>query len=321
MISEKSINVRHIPGNARNNRKAAFKKYLRDNWQLYTLLLPAIIFVFVFAYIPMYGVQIAFRNYKVSTGILGSQWAGLKYFIRFFKSSNFWPLLGNTLGISAYSLVAGFPIPIILALMLNELKQKKLRKTIQMITYAPHFISTVAICGMIHIFTNVDTGLINNIIRIFGGEGIMFMTQPRYFKTIYVISGIWQSSGWRTVIYMAALSSVDPQIVEASIIDGANRFQKILHVDIPSILPTIITLFILNCGSLLSVGYEKILLLQNQLNMEASDVISTYVYRLGILDSQYSYTTAIGLFDSVVNFIILFIANNVMRKVSDTSLW
>lgn len=321
MISAKSGKVHQISEDTGIKRKSAFAKYLREYWQIYVMLLPAVFFIFIFAYMPMYGAQIAFRNYKISAGITGGEWVGFKYFIRFITSSNFWQLIGNTLGISLYSLIAGFPIPIILALMLNELRQKKLRKTIQMITYAPHFISMVAICGMIKIFTHVDTGLINMIIRFFGGEGIMFLSEPKYFKTIYVISGIWQTAGWRTIIYMAALSSVDQQIIEAAIIDGANRLQKIWHIDLASILPTITILLILSCGSLLSVGYEKILLLQNQLNMEASDVISTYVYRLGILDSQYSYTTAIGLFDSFVNFIILTLVNSAMRKASTTSLW
>ena len=278
---------------ARDNKSIAFKKYLRDYWQLYVLVLPAVVFIAIFCYQPMYGAQIAFRNYNARAGIWGSEWVGLEHFKRFLTSSNFWPLLRNTLAISIYSLVAGFPAPIIFAFMLNELRSNKLRKTIQMISYAPYFISSVAVCGLIILFLQRESGLFNVIRMAFGAEGIDFLSKPEYFRTIYVVSGIWQGLGWGTIIYLAALSGVDPQIVEASIIDGASRLQKIWYIDLPSILPTIIILLILNCGSILSVGGDKILLLQNALNMETSDVIATYVYRLGIQNAQFSYTTAI----------------------------
>ncbi len=306
---------------ARDSRALAFKKYVRDYWQLYVLVLPAVVFIAIFAYQPMYGAQIAFRNYNVRDGIWGSQWVGLEHFKRFLTSSNLWPLLRNTLGISLYSLVAGFPAPIILAFMLNELRSNKLRKVIQMISYAPYFISTVAVCGLIILFLQRESGLLNVIRMAFGKEGIDFISQPKYFKTIYVISGIWQGLGWGTIIYLAALSGVDPQIVEASIIDGASRFQKIWYIDVPSILPTIVILLILSCGSILSVGGDKILLLQNQLNMESSDVIATYVYRLGIQGAQFSYTTAIGLFNSVVNFVMLTVVNYFAKQLTGSSLW
>lgn len=314
-------NVQHAPILARNSRWRSTKKHLRDYWQLYLLMLPAIVFIGIFCYSPMYGAQIAFRDFNLRRGIWGSEWVGMEHFIRFWTASNFWPLLRNTLGISLYSLIAGFPIPIILAFMLNELRNLKLKKAIQMVTYAPHFISTVAICGMIVLFTSREGGLINMVLQLFGQEAIDFMTQPQYFKTIYVISGIWQEMGWGTIIYLAALSGVDPQMVEASVIDGASRPQKIWYIDLPCILPTIVILLILRCGSLLSVGYEKILLMQNPLNMEASDVISTYVYRLGIKDAQFSFTTAIGLFNSVINLLMLSIVNMISRKASGSSLW
>ena len=306
---------------ARNSRRLAIKKYWRENWQYYLLLLPAIAFTIVFAYVPMYGAQIAFRDYKVKLGFWGSEWVGMKHFVCFVTSSNFWPLLRNTLGISVYSLVAGFPAPIILAFMLNELQSSKLRKSVQMITYAPHFISAVAVCGLIRLFTQRESGVINLFIMMLGGEGIDFLAEPAYFSTVYVISSIWQELGWGTIIYLAALSGVDPQIVEASVIDGASRLQKIWYIDIPTIMPTIIILLILNVGSILSVGYEKVLLLQTPLNMETSDIISTYVYRLGIEDAQFSYTTAIGLFNSVVNLALLTIVNYISKKFSGSSLW
>ena len=302
-------------------KKNSFLKYMSNDYQIYLLMLPAIIFIAIFCYYPMYGAQIAFRDYKFKLGFWGSEWVGLKHFARFVTSSNFWPLFRNTLLLSLYSLVAGFPAPIILAFLLNEMRSQKFKRVVQMLTYIPHFMSTVAICGLILLFVKRDTGIINQIIVMLGGEAQDFITDPGAFRTIYVLSGVWAGAGWGSIIYLAALSGVDSQIIEAARIDGANRLQKIIYIDFPSILPTIIILLVLNCGSLLSVGFEKVLLLQNQLNMETSDVISTYVYRIGILDAQYSYTTAIGLFNSVVNVIVLVIVNTIAGKLSDTSLW
>ena len=302
-------------------KKNSFLKYMSNYYQIYLLMLPAIIFIAIFCYYPMYGAQIAFRDYKFKLGFWGSEWVGLKHFARFVTSSNFWPLFRNTLLLSLYSLVAGFPAPIILAFLLNEMRSQKFKRVVQMLTYIPHFMSTVAICGLILLFVKRDTGIINQIIVMLGGEAQDFITDPGAFRTIYVLSGVWAGAGWGSIIYLAALSGVDSQIIEAARIDGANRLQKIIYIDFPSILPTIIILLVLNCGSLLSVGFEKVLLLQNQLNMETSDVISTYVYRIGILDAQYSYTTAIGLFNSVVNVIVLVIVNTIAGKLSDTSLW
>jgi len=294
---------------------------MKEYYQIYLLMIPAIVFIAIFCYYPMYGAQIAFRDYKFKMGIWGSEWVGLKHFIRFVTGANFWQLFRNTLLISLYSLVAGFPVPILLAFLLNEMKNPTFKRTVQMLTYIPHFMSTVAVCGLILLFLKRDTGIFNQIAVMLGGEAKDFISDPKLFRTIYVFSGVWQGAGWGSIIYLAALSGVDSQIIEAARIDGANRIQKIWYIDLPCILPTIVILLILNCGSLLSVGYEKILLLQNELNMDTSDVISTYVYRLGILDAQYSFTTAIGLFNSVVNIIVLAVVNTAAKKLGDTSLW
>ena len=296
-------------------------RYWTEYWQIYVLMLPTIIAVAIFAYYPMHGAHIAFRDFKFKQGIWGSQWVGVKHFLRWVQAINFWPLMRNTFLISFYSLLAGFPAPIILAFMLNEIRHKTFKRTVQMITYIPHFMSTVCVVGIIMMFLRPDYGILNLIIKLLGGEAVNFLANPAYFRTIYIVSGIWQGVGWGTIIYLAALSSVDAEIIEASIIDGANRLQKIAYIDFPSILPTIIILLILRCGSLLSVGYEKIFLLQNNLNMDTSDVISTYVYRLGILKAQYSFTTAIGLFNSVINVALLTIVNSIVKRISDTSIW
>ena len=292
-----------------------------DTLQLYSLLIPGVIFIFIFAYMPMYGAQIAFRDFSFRKGYFDSPWVGLKHFARYVSSANFWLLMKNTLGLSVTNLVFGFPVPVILAFLLNELRSPRFKKTVQMITYIPHFISTVAICSMITLFTDRSSGVINRLIMLFGGEARAFLAEPACFKPIFVISSVWQEMGWGTIIYLAALSGVDPQMLEAATIDGANRLQKIVFINLPSIWPTICVMLILSIGSLLNVGYEKVLLLQNNLNMEASDVISTYVYRLGIKDAQYSYTTAIGLFNSVINIILLVSSNWIIRRLSGSSLF
>ncbi len=302
-------------------KEKSLGKRVRENWQMYLFLLLPVAWLLIFKYWPMYGAQIAFRDFRFKQGIWGSQWAGLKHFIRWVQAPNFWPLMRNTFLISLYSLLAGFPAPIILAFMLNELKSHRFKRTVQMLTYIPHFMSTVCVVGIVLMFLKPDIGVINQIITRLGGEAKNFIADPRYFRTIYVVSGIWQGVGWGTIIYLAALSAVDMEIIEASIIDGANRIQKIVHIDFPSILPTIIILLILSCGSLLSVGHEKIFLLQNNLNMDTADVISTYVYRLGILDAQYSFTTAIGLINSIVNVALLILVNGAIRRLNGTSLW
>ena len=295
----------------------SFRRY----WQLYLLLIPSLIYMIVFAYWPMYGVQIAFRNYSPVKGFWGSQWVGLKHFIRFINYPDFWRLIRNTLGITIYRLIASFPIPIILAVMINEVNNRHFKRTIQMVTYIPHFISTVVLCGMIALFLDREAGIFNLVGSRLGLKSVAFLTVPRYFKHIFVWSGIWQNTGWGTIIYLAALSQVDTQVMEAAIIDGASRMQRIWHVNLSHLLPTIVIQLLLSIGRLLSVGFEKILLLQNDLNMEASDVISTYVYRTGLLGGQFSYTAAIDLFNTVINLILLILFNWLARRLTETSVY
>ncbi len=289
------------------------------HWQLYVLLAPAIIYFLVFKYYPMYGVQIAFKNFRAVDGILGSEWVGFEHFTRFFESYYFWDLMWNTLSINLYQLLL-FPVSIIVALSLNELREGKFKKTAQTITYAPHFISVVVFVGMIVAFLDPATGIINHFIQLLGFEPINFMTSPAWFKTLFVFSGEWQNLGWGAIIYLAALAGIDPQLHEAAKVDGATRWQRIWHINIPGIMPTIIILLILNMGNFMSVGFEKILLMQNPLNLEASQVIQTYVYDIGLLNGQFSYSTAVGLFNSVINFIILIVFNKLARRTG-TSLW
>ncbi len=306
---------------SKQKKKGSLGKYMKQNWQYYVLLFPAFLFGIIFYYIPLGGIQIAFRDYNIRDGFFGSEWVGLKHLIRFMTGDKFLPLIKNTLEINLAAMAANLIIPIIIAIMLNELRLKKLKKPMQMVLYAPHFVSTIAVCGIITLFTQRETGLINLFIQAFGGEGVDFLSQPKYFTAIYVISEIWQHTGWGTIIYLAALSSVDQQIVEAAIVDGTNRLQKIWYVDIPCIIPTIITMLILTVGSLLNTGYEKVLLLQTPLNMEKADVLGTYIYQMGIQKGQFSYATAIGLFASVVNIIVLTIANLAAKKTTGTSIW
>ena len=298
-----------------------FLKNLRKYWQYYILLLPALAYFLIFCYGPMYGAQIAFRNFNARDGITGSAWVGFAHFERFFRSPYFGSLLRNTFVISIYGLLAGFPLLILLALSLNELKGTKVKKLAQTVTYAPYFISTVVMCGMLIAFLNPNTGIINKLIAALGGEPVPFLSEAALFPSIYVWSGVWQGTGWGSVIYFAALSGVDPQLLEAATLDGATRWQKIWYVNLPALMPTIVIMLIMNCGSLLSVGYEKAFLLQNALNLETSEVISTYVYKTGLVSAQYSFSTAIGLFNSVVNLILLVTVNAVSRRIGENSLW
>lgn len=296
-------------------------KAVRRHWQLYVLIAPVLLYFLLFHYWPMYGVQIAFKDFIGTKGIWESPWVGLKHFERFFDSYFFWRILRNTLGISLYELAAGFPIPIVLALMINEVRQRRFQKFVQIVTYAPHFLSTVVLVGIIVMFLSPNTGIVNTAIEALGGSKVYFMTEPSWFKSIYVWSGVWQQMGWNSIIYLAALSGIDPQLHEAARVDGASRLRRIWHVNLPGIRPTIVILFILNAGSLMGVGFEKVFLMQNSLNKETSEVISTYVYQSGILGSQYSFASAVGLFNSVVNFILLVLVNRVARYVNQTSLW
>lgn len=300
---------------------ARVKHDFKHNWWLWLMLFPVIIYYAIFSYAPMYGILLAFKEYKVKKGILGSPWVGFDYFERFFSGYNFWDLIKNTLGISVYSLVVGFPLAIIFAILLHYLTIGKLKKAVQMVSYAPYFISTVVICGMLTIFMDPTNGVFNKIIGFFGHESIAFLSVPGYFKSIYVWSGVWQGMGWSAIIYISSLAGVDYEMHEAAIIDGASKPQRIHYIDLPSIKPTIIMLLILTLGNLMSVGFEKVYLLQNDLNFSASDIISTYTYRVGLINSDFGYSTAVGLFNTVINLIILVTANNVARKVTGDSLW
>ncbi len=285
------------------------------------MFLPVLVFFLVFHYAPMYGVQIAFKKFSAVRGIVGSPWRGLYYFQQFFDSYLFGELIGNTLGLSLYSLAVGFPTPILLALMMNELRSERVKRVVQTITYAPHFISMVVMCSMIILFLSPSSGVLNRIIEILGGQSVYFMGKPEYFKTIYVLSGVWQNTGWSSIIYMAALSGIDPQLHEAATIDGASRLQRVWHINLPGILPTAVILLIMNCGSLMSIGFEKAFLLMNDLNRAAAEIISTFVYQRGLIDRNYSSAAAIGLFNSAINLVLLLGVNTIARRVSDTSLW
>ena len=290
-------------------------------WQLLVMILPALIYLILFAYKPMYGIVIAFKSYSLKRGIAGSAWCGLDNFRRLFRSYWFPIILKNTLSLSLLTLAMGFPVPIILALMVNEMRSEPLKRLFQTVSYAPHFISTVVVCGMIILFTNPSSGIINLGLKAIGIEPIAFMQRPDLFKWVYVLSGIWQGMGWGAIIYLAALSGVSGEMVEASLIDGANRLQVIWYINIPTILPTIVIMLIMRCGSVLSVGFEKVYLMQNALNLDASQIISTYVYEIGLQGGQFSYSAAIGLFNNVVNILILLLVNRICKSVSEIGIW
>lgn len=305
------------------DKKPVWKKLLAS-WQLYVFLLPAMLYFVVFRYVPMAGVQIAFKEYVAPLGIWGSPWVGFEHFQRFFSTTDFWMILKNTVVLNVYNLIVGFPIPIILALMLNQTRNLKFKKVVQTTIYAPHFISVVVIAGMIKIFLSPSTGIINMFIQAIGMDPVFFMAQPEYFKTIYVISDVWQNAGYSTIVYMAALAAVGPELHESALVDGATTFQRIRYIDFPSILPTAITLLILNAGRMLTIGFEKIYLLQNELNRSSSEVISTYVYKVGFGAvtglPDFSYAAAVGLFESIVSLIILLVVNKLAAKYSETSV-
>lgn len=286
----------------------------------YLMALPVLAFYIIFCYKPMYGVLIAFMDFKPALGMAGSKWVGMKHFISFFKGAFIKRLIGNTLTISFYSLLWGFPTPILLALLLNEMRSPALKKSVQIVTYIPHFISTVVVCGLIQQFCASD-GLINNTIELFGGTRSALLAKRELFVPIYIASGIWKQIGWNSIIYIAAISGVDPQLYEAATIDGAGKLRQAWHITLTGILPTITVLFILRMGSIMNIGHEKILLLQNSLNMETSDVISTYVYRRGLEEGSFSFSTAVGLFNSVINTFLVIFTNAVSKQLSETSLW
>lgn len=294
----------------------SLKRRLNDNWQLYAMLLVPVVLTIVYKYIPMYGIQIAFRDYKASKGFAGSEWVGLEWFFRFFSAPTFWRMMKNTILLSLYSLLWGFPIPIILALMMNQMRFHRFKRITQTVLYAPHFISTMVICGMIRIFLSPSGGLINLI----AGTSIDFLTESSAFRTIYIASGIWQDAGWGIIVYMATLANVDTSLYEAAKVDGASLFQRIIHIDIPELAPIMVLNLIMSVGGLMNVGFEKVWLLQTDLNKAASDVIAVYVYQQGIERAKYSYSTAVGLFNTVINIILLIAVNKAAKRISeDTS--
>ena len=299
---------------------AGMKKEFKKNGVLYLIVLPVIIYYFIFHYMPLYGLLMAFQDFSPRRGIMGSEWVGLTHFINFFKSPDCARIVTNTLRISLSCLVFEFPAPIIMAILINELNGKYFKRTIQTISYLPHFISLVVICGMIKTFVEPD-GIIGGVFSQITGNGSCMLSQSNMFLPIYVISNIWQSMGWESIIYLAALMNIDPQLYEAADIDGAGKLAKIWKITLPSIAMTIVTMFILRVGKIMSVGYEKIILLYNPAIYDKSDVISSFVFRIGFTNQNWSYSAAIGLFNSVVNMILLLITNTISKKMTDTGLW
>lgn len=300
---------------------ALMKKKLKRSLPYYALILLPLAYLILFKYQPMYGVQIAFRDFKVSRGITGSPWVGLKYFEMFLTATSARQIIWNTFVISLYSLLAGFPIPIILALCLNEVRATAVKKTVQMVTYMPYFISTVVLVSIINQFTDVQVGIANILITTFGGKPINFMGEVAFFRHIYVWTGVWQGAGYSAVIYIAALSGVNTELYDAALVDGTNKLQRIWHIDLPCIMPTVVTLLVLNTGQILSVGFEKIYLMQTSINLSQSEVISTYVYKLGLQNSNFSMSAAVGLFNSIINFAMLMICNTASKRITDVGVW
>ncbi len=328
MVSEKSLtDLRQSqiePGRAKPRRISAWylaKTSFRRHWQLYLILLPALLYFLIFRYVPLVNAIIAFKDYNVVQGIWGSKWVGLKYFTQFFENPVFWTLIKNTLGLSLYALVVGFPLPILLAIFLNEIKDGIFKRVVQMVTYAPYFISTVIMVSMVILLLSPRLGIANIGLQAIGAPAINFLGVPDLFPSIYVWSGVWQYSGYSAIVFLAALAGVDPQLYEVAKIDGASRIQKIINIDLPGIMPVIVIILILNVGSILGVGFEKVFLLQNPLNLSTSEVISTYVYKIGLLNANFSFATAVGLFNSVVNMILLVLVNVFAKRISNTSLW
>lgn len=301
----------------------AWKKSLCKYWALYLLLVPVIVYYIVFKYKPMLGVQIAFRNFSYRKGMWGSKWVGLKHFERFFSSYWFWPVLNNTLSIGLLSLLFSFPFPICLALIFNELRSQRVKKTMQTITYAPHFISTIVVVGMMTAMCSPSTGIVNKLLVSLGliKEPIYFMGSAKHFRLMYILSAIWKDGGWNAIIFISALAAIDQSLYEAAVVDGASRLQQLWYITIPSIIPTIVIMLILESGKVLNVGHEKVYAMQNDLNLTVSEVISTFSYKQGLEELAYDYATAIGLFNSVISFILLIIVNTISKKATETSLF
>lgn len=290
--------------------------YLKDNYQLYILILPALILTIIFKYIPMYGVIIAFKDFNPLKGIIGSPWIGIENFKRFLNTPGFMDLLLNTIKLSLYGLLIGFPVPIILALMVNRIKNVGIKKKIQLILYAPNFISVVVLVGVLFLFLSPE-GPANHLINFLGWESVSFMSEPKYFRSVYIISSIWQSAGWASVIYVAVLSNINQDLIDAAILDGANIFQQIKNIDLPMLKPVMVIQFILSAGSIMSIGFEKAYLMQTSMNIPASEILPTYVYKIGLQMGDYGYSTAVGLFNSVINLALLLIVNRMVKKINE----
>ena len=302
-------------------KRISFPAMMKRDYQLYIMMLPMVVYLFIFAYIPIYGVQIAFKDYNVGQGILGSPWVGFDNFTRFFRSFQFWNVLKNTLVLSLYGLIAGFPIPILLALMVTQVRREGFKNFVQTVTYAPHFISEVVVVGMLFIFLPPTSGIVNIGLGKLGVQAVNFLAEPSMYKHLYVWSGVWQGAGWGSIIYIAALSAVSPELYEAARIDGASKFQQIVHIDFPSILPTATILLIMNAGSIMNQGAQKAFLMQTGTTAASQEIIATYVYKVGLIQNQFSYSSAIGLFNNVINIILLVTVNTVSRRLSENSLW
>jgi len=296
-------------------------KSFRRHWQLYLLAIPPVVYFLLFKYVPMFNAVLAFKDYNVIKGIWGSPWAGTKYFRLFFDNPAFGTLLRNTLYISLYQLAVSFPIPILLAIALNEIRNGRFKRTVQLVTYAPYFISTVVMVSVIILFLAPRLGIVNTVMGALGMESVNFLGSSGMFRSIYVWSEVWQGAGYAAVIYLAALAGVDPSLYEAAKVDGASRIQKIVNVDLPGLMPAAVIILILSVGNIMAVGFEKIYLLQNPLNLSTSEIISTYVYKMGLLNANYSFATAVGLFNSVINLVLLVIVNAVAKRISNNSLW
>lgn len=299
----------------------SYKRRFHDTWPLYLFLMPALAYIVIFHYVPMYGIQIAFKDFKPSLGFAGSPWAGLKYFQQFFRSANFERTLVNTVALSVQQLLFTFPLPILLALMLNSLRSLRFKKMMQTVTYAPYFISTVVLVSILTVLLSPTSGVVNNCIKSFGGKPILFMARPEWFRSIYIFSTAWQTTGWSSIVYIAALAGVNPELHEAASIDGAGKLKRIWHIDLPSIQPTIIIILVLSMGNIMSVGFEKALLMQKGMNLATSEIIPTFVYKVGILQTQYSFSAAVGLFNSLINTALLVTVNLIAKRFSDTSIW
>lgn len=325
MTSISTTTTAHEPTSALDpgptRRRVSRQRSILRSWQLYVLLLPGIIYLVIFKYWPMYGAQIAFRNYNPADGFTGSPWVGLQHFERFINSFQFRDLLVNTLTINTVGLLVAFPVPIILALIVNQLPSERFKKFIQTVLYSPSFISVVVVVGMIFLLFSPSSGIVNNVLTLSGAEPVFFMGDPEWFRPLYIGSDVWQNAGFSMIIYLAALTAIDPSLHEAAKMDGANKFRRIWHIDIPGILPVVTILFVLAIGNIFNLGFEKVYLMQTPLNLETSEIINTYVYKAGLQQAQFSYSAAIGLFNSVLNLILLVTFNYVAKKANQSSLW